>query len=366
MKDSTEDGFAQDFEIDVPKHLQEDVLTRIVEAIWDPDSKDEDVGIFDIDEINVMNRYATGSIMIEGREHVFEIRDGNNNGTEVISWNKDTELSPPEQVIQALVPRIGEIDGAIRWGRARKFLEKWNSDLKPGTPSGDVLHDLLQRLGSHRYTDSGFGAQKFTAEAREHGYDILEDADAIAARRRLHLAAYTILPDVLSMRDEAPRATLERWNAGLDQESESGAAVRAVFERMADRLSKTRKLAPSHGEKQELKRLGFAFDLPDNAPFFRFRLLLETFKLEPIEGFDPETLPESPVKELFKTLDPSLVSSTKVNPLYEASRYMHVACEALSRGTGLALSDETIANLATVGYRAVPSQDPEPETTPAL
>ncbi|MBW3243479.1 hypothetical protein KUV57_12465 [Epibacterium sp. DP7N7-1] len=366
MKDATkEKEFAQDFEADVPEHLQNDVLTQIVEAIWDPDRKDEDVNIFDIDEINMLNRYATGSIMIEGREHVFEIRDGNNNGTEVISWNKNTELSPPERVIQALVPQSGEIESAIRYGRALKFLEKWNSDLKPGTPSGNVLHDLLQRLGSHRYTDCGVGAQKFFAEAREHGYDILEEADAVAARRRLHLSAYTIRPDILSMRDETPRATLERWNDALNPESECCAEVRAVFERMADRLSQTSKVTPTSEEYQDLKQLGFVFIEPGKAQFTRMELLLQTFKLEPIEDFDPDTLPENPVKELFKFLDPSLVSSTKVNPLYEASRYMHRACEALSGGTGLELPAETVAKLATVGYRAVRKQEPDPELSPS-
>ncbi|MEP4192212.1 MAG: hypothetical protein ABJN51_14095, partial [Sneathiella sp.] len=83
--------FAGDFDKDVPAAIQDEVLTRIVEAAWGY-TEDKDISIIDVESSDVLNMEVTGTIMIDGVEHSFHIRDGNNNGTEIVAWNAELEI----------------------------------------------------------------------------------------------------------------------------------------------------------------------------------------------------------------------------------------------------------------------------------
>ena len=70
------------FQRDVPARLQDDVMQRICEAAWG--STVEGVTIIDSEQRDVLNVEASGTVMVEGVERWFHIRDGNNAGTELI------------------------------------------------------------------------------------------------------------------------------------------------------------------------------------------------------------------------------------------------------------------------------------------
>lgn len=144
MKDNlVESGFFGDFGKDVPEDQQEDVLQRVVEAIWSEEGRYDGAVIIGMEELNVLNREAEGSIVIDGREHYFHVRDGDRAGTEILAWNSGEGLRPEPADPKALVPFQSRVSEALASGQARKFLEQWNADLTPGSERGDALHDLV-------------------------------------------------------------------------------------------------------------------------------------------------------------------------------------------------------------------------------
>lgn len=98
----SEEGFTRD----VPAEAQEEVLQRIVELAWSGErSSGDGVEICSLDQINALNIDFNGTILIDGREHEFHIRDGNNAGTEILGWNEDGrfELDRNERPVPDLV-----------------------------------------------------------------------------------------------------------------------------------------------------------------------------------------------------------------------------------------------------------------------
>lgn len=131
------------FDRDVPEHLREDVLQRICEAAWSGGGSG-DISIIGLERLDALNMEFTGTVMIEGWEHWFHIRDGNGNGTEILGWNNDAApgIDRQPRAVPALIPAPSLVEDAIFSGKAEKFLDQWNAGLDPATERGRALHDL--------------------------------------------------------------------------------------------------------------------------------------------------------------------------------------------------------------------------------
>ena len=340
-----------DFDTVVPADQADNILTRITEAAWDPDGDHPGISALDVMQRNVTNLEATGIIEIDGVEHSFHIADGNNNGTEILGWNQDAEIDRTPPIPAALVPHRDRTQQAVLAGRAAQLLEQWNADLVPGTERGDALHDLLSKRAYDRFFAPGRRGIDFDGIADAHGYVIEDEPTARAARKILHFHAQVPAPTSASTDGETPLETLRRWNDALDTGTDLGAGIDEIRKASARRLSKTRETAASPEEGRALQDLGFRFVAPGVARQARLKMLLEVHSIEAVEHFDPATLPENPVAELFHALDPGLVRTTKVDPLWEASRVVVQACDTLSWGTQIDLPQDTHASLARYGYR---------------
>ena len=84
-----------------------------------------------------------------------------------------------------------------------------------------------------------------------------------------------------------------------------------------------------------------------------------------IEGFDPETLPENPLAAMFKALDPSLVSSTRVNPEHEAGKMLDWLANGMAKQVKPEVPESYQESAERIGYRIIFGKDaaaePEPE-----
>ncbi|MCE6958722.1 hypothetical protein LAZ40_06635 [Cereibacter sphaeroides] len=308
----TEKTFEGDFDADVPAHLREDVLQRICECGYGRDHKDPDIEIIDFERHDQINIEFTGTILIEGVEHWFHIRDGDRAGTEILGWNNGgsdgIHREPP--VERALVPRRNAVENAIFDGRAAVFLEEWNADLDPSTERGRVLHDLPRKAAYDAHFAPGSGATRVHYEtARRHGYEIGDADEARALRKRLHAATLRFRPaSAWPLTDPAEaRAVFERW-------SQIGTEAAPLIDRVADRLSRTRFGDVCRGEQVELRALGFEFVTRGQEAIAWKAGLPGLFRLEPIEGFDPAMLPEDPIKGVLK----DFFRHTGENPGFDA------------------------------------------------
>ena len=53
--------------------------------------EDSEIEIIDVQHFDEMNIEFSGTIVLEGKRHCFHVRDGDRNGTEVISWNDEAD-----------------------------------------------------------------------------------------------------------------------------------------------------------------------------------------------------------------------------------------------------------------------------------
>lgn len=359
-----------DFDKDVPEEIQKNVMEMIVEAAHDPDNRADDITFIDVEQLNVTNVEATGIIEINGVEHSFHIRSGDWNGTELISWNKDTEIDRSPRTPDALVPHRNRIQEAIVRGSARRFLEDWNADLRPGSERGDQLHDLLSKRAYDRFFDPNPSAYRYDAVASELGYDVDDASVEKKMRALLHFHITTVMPTHEFFIGKSSIDALQEWNGALDKEGDFGKIIHdirlAAAMRLASSLPDThtgaRETYPSQSDQSELEKLSYRLVDPENAHDKRRALLLEIFRLEKIDGFDPADLPENPISALFQALDPDLVSGTKVDALKEACDTVVRACDRLAWGTDLELPQSVHDRLSTFGYRVV---SPELTVEPA-
>ncbi|MEY8802180.1 hypothetical protein AB9K35_18025 [Leisingera sp. XS_AS12] len=369
MKDNlVESEFFGNFDKDVPEDQQEDVLQRVVEAIWSEEGRYDGAVIIGMEELNVLNREAEGSIVIDGREHYFHVRDGDRAGTEILAWNSGEGLRPEPADPKALVPFQSRVNEALASGQARQFLEQWNADLTPGSERGDALHDLVSNAAYDAFFAPGQGRSHFRNKAEAYGYEIGRQSEARAARKELHLAALAFMPVHRPDDGTASLDLLRRWNEAIDPASGIGSEVQRIREAAADRLSHGTSFHFSLEEGLQLRELGFRPTTPDNARLAREAVLGRCFRLVPIEGFDPEELPKNPMAELLQILDPGLVSDTRVNPVIEADKTLRSACREMARANALEMPERFTDHLATLGFMPVRADagDPEADCQPAL
>lgn len=345
---SNEAVFEQDFEKDVPKHLQDEILERIVETAWEF-SEDPEISIADCEKRNVTNIEFSGTIMIEGQEHCFHMRDGDNNGTEILSWNEGIHFEHAPQIERVLVPKGREISDAIYEGRARQLLEKWERDLDPGTERGAVISKLAGAFAYDSFFAPGSGAARSHAvKAEDYSYEISEREVAQRIRKRLLIEALCLRPagEWPCKTPEAARQVYENWT---DYRQARGEIARVLSD-TADRLSKKGGMLPSSDEGAQMKALGFTFATRGEETAAWKVGLSGLYELSDIEGFDPKTLPEDPVKGLFHALDPALVVDKRVNPQREAANILDAITNNMARARRFEITEDDRAAFARYGF----------------
>lgn len=331
MSASKPDTFKGSFDEDVPAAMQDDVLTRIVEAAW-AESDEGDLSIIDKHEINALNIEFTGSITIDGREHFFHIRDGNNNGTEILSWNQEAEIvhETPEPIV--LVPSSNQIANVCGEISARDMLEEWDRARADDNALGIRLSNLPQAYAYDRHFAPGSGAaSSHRAKANEFGYDLAPESDAVAARLKLIPHLWAIRLDGNYNRSN-PLAALIHLDNARDADTNIGRSVKAISDRAFDEAAKSGpwdRLSQEH--LTSMGEYGLTLSSPQEAVMERYQLLMQLYEYEDMSDFDASTLPDNPIAELFQRLDPSLVKSTKVNPDEEARRYIAHLCGKAAR-----------------------------------
>lgn len=347
----SEDAFSRD----VASDLQEDVLQRIVELAWSGKTSSGDgIEISSIEHINALNIDFNGTITIDGREHEFHIRDGNNAGTEIIAWNDEgrfaVELEP--RPVPALVPASRqEVVTAIHFGRAAAFLSRWDADLDPSTERGRALHDLPTRQAYDAYFDPG-PKPHFDLTAQSYGYRISDREEELVIREMLHEAELRFAPSDLA--DEDPEKTAEIFRRWAEMEDPAGPGV-ALRKRVAARLATMRGGAVSHEEREELSSMGFRFVNPEGESAAWSLALAPHLEAEQIEGFDTATLPEDPVRGIFAAFfrhtgeNPNMDS--RVDPVRAAAELLTVTVVGMGRKRSLDFPETAAERMELLGYR---------------
>ena len=114
-----------------------------------------------------------------------------------------------------------------------------------------------------------------------------------------------------------------------------------------------------------MREVGFAFTSPGEALKLGVRLTRALLSLDPIDGFDPATLPENPVAALFNRLDPALAPDVRVRPEVEAPKLLDAVAERMARDRSLTLPDWAEGRGAEIGFRIRYGAGPEPEELPS-
>lgn len=346
------------FEKDVPGHLQDDLLQRIEECAWEF-TTDPDIEIIDVEKRNVLNIEYTGVAQFMGQEHRFHIRSGDAAGTEILSWNGETEIDRKPGPAMILAPLHRRASEAIYQGRAAELLREWEEALDTNTETGKRLSRLSSAAAYDAFFAPGTGASRSHHEAaRAAGYEIQEMADATRIRRDLLLAAHPIAP---LRGDQDPLELLRSWASMEKADTVAGHRTHLLRIQLLDEVARRGGSGPNGEEAERMRVTGFAFCTPSQALRTRTRLTRALLSLEPIEGFDPATLPENPVAVLFNRLDPSLAPDVRVNPELEGLKLLDAAAERMARDRTLTLPDWASGRAAEIGFRFLNRAEPDPE-----
>lgn len=359
--------FEGDFEKDVPAHLQEQVMERICESYYG--GKDwEGVTITDVFKRNVTNATISGVVEIEGREHDFIIDDGDDNGTVIREWNTGRTYEPEPRESLVVAPRFVSAGGAAE---ARTMLEEWRAVIDGTSEVGKEIGEAARKYAYDSFFAPGTGAAKtHDDKARAHGYEVVEESVAVDRRKALLDQIHVLEPNRLiasgRLKDRpAEIAITERSSAEILsfwlEKDVPGSPIAALRNSILSRVAKAGRDAPAVEDHIVMEAEGFRFVTPGQAVRTMAGLAADLFRLEEVEGFDPATLPKNPVAELFRALDPSLVSDTRVNPHHWASRVLDSEFRRMGRDRNLEISETAQASLAEVGFRLVPKSLDAPE-----
>lgn len=348
----------EQFALAVPSSLQEDLLQRIEECAWGF-TTDPDIEITDVEKRNVLNIEYTGVVTIEGAEHRFHIRSGDVAGTEILSWNGETDIDREPGPAMVLAPLHRRASEAIYQGQAAQLLRDWKEALDPRTETGKRLSRLFSAAAYDAFFAPGTGASRSHHEAaREAGYEIQDLSDATRIRRDLLFAAHPIAP---ILTDQDPLDTLRGWDAALDASTVFGHLVMLRRAQILDEAAMRGASGPNGEGAARMRELGFAFCTPGEALRTRARLTRALLSLEDIPGFDPASLPENPVAVLFNRLDPALAPDVRVRPEAEGRRLLDAIAERMARDRSLTLPDWAGERAAEIGFRVLNRAEPGPE-----
>jgi hypothetical protein len=342
----------------VTGNIQEDLLQRIEECAWGF-TTDPEIEITDVEKRNVLNIEYTGVVTIGDTEHRFHIRSGDAAGTEILSWNGETDIDREPGPVMVLAPTRAAAQDAIFRGQAGQLLRDWAEALDPNTETGKRLSGLPAAAAYDAFFAPGTGASRSHHEAaREAGYEIQEAADATRIRRDLLFAAHPIAP---ILTDHDPLDTLRGWDAALHGTGVAGHRTKLLRLQLLSEVASRGGVAPNAQETRRMREVGFAFTSPAEAFRLRARLTRTLLSLEEVPGFDPATLPENPIAILFNRLDPALAPDVRVRPVSEGLRLLDSISERMARDRSLSLPDWAEGRAAEIGLRVLNRAEPEPE-----
>ncbi len=181
----SQDAVYAAFERDIPTHLQEDAMTAMSEATggW---GKPSNVHILDHDRIDAINCRAHGIITIEGEGYIFQMEDGNHNGTVLLAWNEGREFEQHQPTRWVLQPQRHLIDQAIVANNGPFLLLKWDAVLK----NKPDLASIPGKYSYDRYVQPGGKVEgHWKAKAAEHLFDLVTEETAQETRRLLKKAS---------------------------------------------------------------------------------------------------------------------------------------------------------------------------------
>lgn len=173
----------QAFDRDIPKHLQDKVMTNISEAAHAGCGRHGNVSIIDQDRIDAINVRAEGSVTVEGNEYSFIVRDGNWNGTELEGWETSgTQVFTPSPRTQwALAPLSDLVMSAIAENRGSFLIAKWDAFL-----SRPKVAEIPGKYAYDRMVQPGLVIEQHYKEAAEKlGFVLTDQENADAIRSRL-------------------------------------------------------------------------------------------------------------------------------------------------------------------------------------
>jgi hypothetical protein len=116
-----------------------EVLERIADAAWSYDTKREDIQFCQRHQINACNHIYGGRIRYAARWYGFVIESGDRNGTVVMEWGSEDDVSgwfsEPKPTIYSLVPTDDSL-GIYRPEMFRVYLQwqkqKWFAEMHSG------------------------------------------------------------------------------------------------------------------------------------------------------------------------------------------------------------------------------------------
>lgn len=349
--------FAGSFEDDVPAQIQQDVMERVCEAIYAElgggKNTDADITIINLHKINQLNCEAEGSIMIDGREHYFHIRDGNNAGTEILNWNSGSGIEIEERQPQILIPLGGAPQDHFA---AARLLGKWEQDLGLQSGGASELMDIVSKRAYDIYvTGEPSAGGSYSKTIAAHGYQIGDLSDARQLRANLLAVMIDIAPLARPENAADACAILGDWHAVHTDESHQVSAEiarlkREVAEGSIGDMSKPASLNIPNAAREAFAAAGYAPVTHLQADIQWFKLAALSMEVEPIADFDPANLPDCPVRELFRVLDPSLVASVKVDPKQEIALRLDTTWRSMARERSITITGDMHQSCAALGF----------------
>jgi hypothetical protein len=176
------------FERDVPEHLREDAMQAMSEATGGYGTP-PNVYLIERDRIDAINCRAHGIITIEGTEYVFQMEDGNYNGTVLLAWESDAVFERHEPTLWAIQPTGDLIGRALADGRGPFLLAKW--DIMAKRPE---IAEIVRGYAYDRYVQPGGQTEKhYRDKAAKHHFEIVteemaQETRAVLARAASHAA----------------------------------------------------------------------------------------------------------------------------------------------------------------------------------
>jgi hypothetical protein len=180
-KPRTEEETYAAFERDVPEALRDEVITMMSEATSGCGDH-ECVTILEHDRIDAINHQASGTIVIEGKEYAFQMADGCNAGTILLSWNdEEADFERHVPIRWTLQPDAEAVAKSLESGRGALLIAKWDIMMK-----WDQVAKIVTSYAYDSHFAPGFVTDRhWRDKAARHGLVLVDEETAAATRKRL-------------------------------------------------------------------------------------------------------------------------------------------------------------------------------------
>jgi hypothetical protein len=169
------------FDRDVPKVIQDDVLTMICEALHDERHGHSAVTILERDHLDAINVRGSGYVEIGDVEYSFIAESGNNMGFVLEDWDGDKQFKPHQPTKWVLAPLQHLVGDAVMAGRGDFLLAKW--DALASRP--DVAKIPNDYAYDKHFQPGGKIEGHYRDKAAKLGFQIVSDDYAAEIRKQL-------------------------------------------------------------------------------------------------------------------------------------------------------------------------------------